>query len=70
MPWTVNDFPDAFKEFKPEVRDKMIEIANSLVIEQEYEESSAIPIAISEAKEWAKRNGIMIHNLDKEENDS
>lgn len=60
MPWTVNDFPDAFKNFNPEVRDKMIEIANALVIEEEYEESKAIPIAIERGKEWARNRGIKI----------
>ncbi|MCI0712218.1 MAG: DUF2188 domain-containing protein [Chloroflexi bacterium] len=62
MPWTVYDFPDAFKNFNPEVRDKMIEIANALLIEEEYEESKAIPIAIEQAKEWARNRGIKIED--------
>ncbi|MBP2028921.1 uncharacterized protein YdaT [Acetoanaerobium pronyense] len=51
MPWSKNDFPDAMKNLEKPVRDKAIEIANSL-LEDGYEEGRAIPIAISKAKEW------------------
>lgn len=53
MPWTKKDYPDAMKNLDKEVRDKAIEIANALVKEEKMEEGRAIPIAISQAKEWA-----------------
>lgn len=53
MPWTKKDYPDAMKNLDKEVRDKAIEIANALVKEENMEEGRAIPIAISQAKEWA-----------------
>ena len=56
MPWTKSDYPDAMKNLDKKVRDKAIDIANAL-LEEGYEEGSAIPIAIDKAKEWAqKRN--------------
>ncbi|PAM93511.1 hypothetical protein B4N84_17545 [Flavobacterium sp. IR1] len=49
MPWNKNDYPDAMKNLDKDVREKAIEIANSLV-EDGYEEGRAIPIAIDEAE--------------------
>lgn len=49
MPWNKNDYPDSMKNLNKEVREKAIEIANSLV-EDGYEEGRAIPIAIDEAE--------------------
>lgn len=52
MPWTTKDYPDSMKNFTPDVREKMIEIANAL-LEEGYDDDRAIPIAISQGKEWA-----------------
>lgn len=57
MPWSVNDYPASMKNLSPEVREKAIEVANSLYEKEHYEEDRAIPIAISTAEEWAKKRG-------------
>lgn len=51
MPWDMNDYPDAFKNFDHTTRKKAIDIANGLLANG-YEDDSAIPIAIEQAKEW------------------
>lgn len=51
MPWDMNDFPSAFKNFDPLLRKKAIDISNAL-LDNDYPEDKAIPIAISQAKEW------------------
>ncbi len=51
MPWTRDDYPDSMKNLDPEVREKAIEIANTLVEEEGYEEGRAIAIAQSQAKD-------------------
>ncbi len=56
MPWTMEDFPDSMKNLDESVRNKAIEIANRL-LEEDYEEGRAIPIAISQAKEWSDTRG-------------
>jgi uncharacterized protein YdaT len=56
MPWTEQDYPASMKNLTAEVRGKAIEIANAL-LEENYEEGRAIPIAISKAEEWASRRG-------------
>lgn len=53
MPWDVNDYPVSLKNFDPLLRKKTIEIANALLANG-YEDDRAIPIAISQAKEWMK----------------
>jgi hypothetical protein len=55
MPWTTDDYPASMKNFESSVRNKAIEIANAL-LDSGYEEGRAIPIAISQAKEWAKND--------------
>jgi len=52
MPWNMSDYPDSFKNLDHVVRKKAIDIANALV-DDGYDESQAIPIATSQAKEWA-----------------
>ncbi|MDR5659281.1 DUF2188 domain-containing protein [Serpentinicella sp. ANB-PHB4] len=52
MAWDKNNYPDALKNLEEKVRDKAIEIANSLV-EEGYGEGNAVPIAIAQAKRWA-----------------
>lgn len=51
MPWNTNDFPNAFKNFDPLLRKKAVDIGNALLA-NDYPEEKAIPIAISQAKEW------------------
>ncbi|MEC3607302.1 DUF2188 domain-containing protein [Bacillus glycinifermentans] len=53
MPWTMEDYPASLKNLDKPVRKKAIEIANAM-IDEGYEESRAIPIATSQAKEWAE----------------
>lgn len=62
MVWTKDDFPSAFKNLKEEVRLKAIDIGNAMIADG-YKEGRAIPIAISQAKEWAEDAG----KKDKEE---
>jgi uncharacterized protein YdaT len=56
MPWTKNNYPDSMKNLEDSVREKAVEIANAL-LEEGYEDSRAIPIAISGAKEWSENRG-------------
>lgn len=60
MPWSENDYPQSWKNFTPEVRDKAIEIANALLEDEGYDEGRAIAIATSQAEEWANRRGIAV----------
>lgn len=52
MPFDRRDYPVSMKNLDKEVRDKAIDIANAM-LEEGYDEDSAIPIAISQAKDWA-----------------
>lgn len=51
MPWDMNDYPASLKNFDPLLRKKTIDIANALLANG-YKDDRAIPIAISQAKEW------------------
>ena len=51
--WTENEFPSDMRHLSQRVRAKAIEIANHLIA-QGYQESKAIPIAISQAREWSR----------------
>ncbi len=51
MPWNMQDYPDSLKNFDELLRKKIIDIANALE-ESGYEDDRAIPIAISQGKEW------------------
>ncbi|TYS31211.1 DUF2188 domain-containing protein [Bacillus pumilus] len=53
MPWTMNDYPPSFQSLDNVIRKKALEIANKM-IQEGYDENRAIPIAISQAKEWKK----------------
>ncbi|MCY7778057.1 DUF2188 domain-containing protein [Bacillus haynesii] len=52
MPWSMEDYPASLKHLDKPVKKKAIEIANAMV-DEGYDESRAIPIATSQAKEWA-----------------
>ncbi|PYZ99046.1 hypothetical protein CR205_10935 [Alteribacter lacisalsi] len=60
MPWTKTDYPDSMKNLDKDIRDKAIEIANSL-LEDGYEEGRAIPIAIDEAKKVGPKSDVTYH---------
>lgn len=47
----MTDYPASLKNFDPLLRKKTIDIANAL-LENGYKDDRAIPIAISQAKEW------------------
>jgi uncharacterized protein YdaT len=51
MTWNMTDYPASLKNFDPLLRKKTIDIANAL-LENGYKDDRAIPIAISQAKEW------------------
>ncbi len=51
MPWNMQDYPVTFKNLDPLIRKKTIDIGNALLANK-YPEERAIPIAISQAKEW------------------
>lgn len=53
MPWNEKDYPSSMKNLDSIVRRKAIDIGNAMVKEG-YKEENAIPIAISQAKEWAE----------------
>lgn len=52
MPFSRRDYPASMKNLDLEVRDKAIDIVNAM-LEDGYDESDAIPIAIAQAKDWA-----------------
>jgi len=43
------------RNLRPQARSKAIEIANAL-LDEGYDDGTAIRIAIAKAKEWAERN--------------
>lgn len=51
MPWNMQDYPASMKNLEDLTRKKAIEIGNALLAD-DYPEDRAIPIAISQAKEW------------------
>ncbi|MGY4688642.1 DUF2188 domain-containing protein [Salibacterium sp. K-3] len=51
MPWTMNDYPSSLKNLDMPERKKAIDIANAM-LDEGYEEGTAIPIATEQAKEW------------------
>jgi uncharacterized protein YdaT len=59
MPWNHKNYPESMKNLTPEVRDKAVEIANSL-LEKDYEEGKAIAIATAKAEEWAENRDIKV----------
>lgn len=67
MPYTKNDYPNTFKNLPEKVREKAIEILNTLLEDKNMKESIAIPTSISRAKDWAANRGI---DIEKTETDS
>lgn len=52
MPFDRKNYPSSMKNLDKEVRDKAIDIVNAM-LKEGYKEDNAIPIAISQAKDWA-----------------
>lgn len=62
MPWTKKDYPASMKNLPSQVRNKAIEIANTLLEEKDMEEGIAIATGISRAKDWAANRGMKTDN--------
>lgn len=60
MAYKKENFPTSMKNLLPEIREKAIEILNTLVDEKEMELNMAIPTAISRAKDWATNRGVEV----------
>lgn len=56
MPWDEIYCPRSMRNLPPEVRAKAIEIANAL-LDEGYDDGTAIRIAIAKAEEWAESSG-------------
>ena len=52
MPFDRTNYPSSMKNLDKQVRDKAIDIVNAM-LEEGYKEDNAIPIAVSQAKDWA-----------------
>ena len=57
MLWTKNNYPDSMKDLEEPIRNKAIEIANSL-FKDGYDQPRSIAIAICQAKNWASGDDI------------
>lgn len=55
MVWSKEDYPAEMKYLEEATRNKAIEIANSL-LKDDYDKKRAIVMAITQAKQWAKKN--------------
>ncbi|MFC0274880.1 DUF2188 domain-containing protein [Metabacillus herbersteinensis] len=55
MAWSKNDYPESMKNLPSKTKDKAIEIANAL-LEEGYPEGRTIPISISQAEKWSKKD--------------
>ena len=49
MPWTMNDYPNTWKNFDELERKKAIDIGNAM-LKDGYKEGDVIPIATQQAK--------------------
>ena len=53
MPWTMEDYPQSWKNMDKLERKKAIDIGNAM-LKDGYEESNVIPIATKQAESWYK----------------
>ncbi|MBF7016259.1 DUF2188 domain-containing protein [Staphylococcus durrellii] len=53
MPWTMEDYPQSWKNFDELERKKAIDIGNAM-LKDGYSESDTIPIATKQAESWYK----------------
>ncbi|MGW7832713.1 DUF2188 domain-containing protein [Staphylococcus xylosus] len=51
MPWTMEDYPQSWKNFNELERKKAIDIGNAM-LKDGYEEENVIPIATKQAESW------------------
>ena len=51
MPWTMQDYPQSWKNFEELERKKAIDIGNAM-LKDGYKESDVIPIATQQAEKW------------------
>ncbi len=51
MPWTMEDYPQSWKNFEELERKKAIDIGNAM-LKDGYKESDVIPIATNQAEKW------------------
>ncbi|WP_235848361.1 DUF2188 domain-containing protein [Litchfieldia alkalitelluris] len=58
--WTKNNYPEAMKNLTENIRNKAIEISNTL-LEEGYEEGRAIAIGISQAEKMDDSFRVMYH---------
>jgi uncharacterized protein YdaT len=56
MPWDETYYPRSMRNLPPDIRSKAIEIADAL-LDEGYDDGTAIRIAIAKAKEWGERFG-------------
>lgn len=57
MPYSKHDYPTSMKNLPTDTRNKAIEIANELEQDKGMKPGTAIPTAISRAKDWAEERG-------------
>jgi len=69
MPYTKNDYPNSMKNLDTPVRNKAIEIVNTLLEDENMDESIAIPTAISRAKDWAANRGKAVKSSNSDNKD-
>ena len=53
MPWTMNDYPQSWKNFDELERKKAIDIGNAM-LKDGYKEGDVVPIATQQAEKWYK----------------
>ena len=53
MPWTMDDYPQSWKNFEKLKRKKAIDIGNAM-LKDGYKEEDTIPIATEQAESWYK----------------
>lgn len=51
MPWTMEDYPQSWKNMEPLERKKAIDIGNAM-LKDGYKEENTIPIATKQAENW------------------
>ena len=54
MPWTMDDYPQSWKNFDELERKKAIDIGNAM-LKDGYKEGDVIPIATQQAEKWYKQ---------------
>lgn len=66
MPYSKDEYPDSMKNLNLEVREKTVEILNTLLEEGKMNKGMAIATATKKAKEWAEDKGISVERSEDE----